>query len=148
LKIIFLHGEMFEFSLCFFCLKILLNVKWQGHNMTHHPLIMVHTLHTPSSDLQGAWEIPAHIIIIIIIIIMHHFFWVGSWFLWLFLAHVGKTLFLSYCICWLCPWWGEGKDCIHVRIWDGIEFWLLLGTNLWMTAEDLAGCNLEAHGMH
>jgi hypothetical protein len=61
---------------------------------------------------------------------------------------VGKTLFLSYCICWLCPWWGEGKDCIHVRIWDGIEFWLVLGTNLWMTAEDLAGCNLEADGMH
>jgi hypothetical protein len=40
------------------------------------------------------------------------------------------------------------KDCIHVRIWDGIEFWLVLGTNLWMKTEDLAGCNLEAGGMH
>jgi hypothetical protein len=81
---------------------------------------------------------------------MHHFF-LGGWLVFLaFLSsHVGKTLFF-------CPIAFVGyvhddereKDCIHVRIWDGIEFWLLLGTNLWMKAEDLAGCNLEARGMH
>ncbi len=35
LKIIFLHGEIFEFPLFFFCLKVLFNVNWQGHSVIH-----------------------------------------------------------------------------------------------------------------
>jgi hypothetical protein len=35
LKIIFLHGEIFEFLSFFFCLKIFLNVNGKGHSVTH-----------------------------------------------------------------------------------------------------------------
>jgi hypothetical protein len=37
-KIVFLHGEIFEFSEFFFCINKLFNVKWQGHTGTH-PLV-------------------------------------------------------------------------------------------------------------
>jgi hypothetical protein len=32
LKILFLHGEICELPYFFFCLKILFDVKWQGHS--------------------------------------------------------------------------------------------------------------------
>jgi hypothetical protein len=38
LRVIVLHDEVFEFSLFFFCLQILLKCKWQGHIVTH-PLV-------------------------------------------------------------------------------------------------------------
>jgi hypothetical protein len=37
---IFLHVEIFEFPLFFFCLQILFNGNWQGHSVTH-PLYLV-----------------------------------------------------------------------------------------------------------
>jgi len=37
LKIIFLHGEIFEFSEFFFCLQILCNVNGKGTTVCHTP---------------------------------------------------------------------------------------------------------------
>jgi len=35
LKLIFLHGETFEFPKFFFSLMIYLKCKWEGHNVSH-----------------------------------------------------------------------------------------------------------------
>jgi hypothetical protein len=46
LKIIFLHGEIFEFSYIYIYIYIFIkthfNVKWQGHKSVTHPLFVAH----------------------------------------------------------------------------------------------------------
>jgi hypothetical protein len=53
MKIIFLHGEIFEFPSSIFCLKIFIfNCKWQGHNVTHPLFDIVYWIFNDKNWLQ------------------------------------------------------------------------------------------------
>jgi hypothetical protein len=52
LKITFWHGEIFEFPLFFFCIKILFKCKWRGRSVTH-PQSVIHPLFLQICEVGG-----------------------------------------------------------------------------------------------